>query len=212
MRISMKLQVAVDRVSIEKAINIIREVEEYADIIEIGTSLIKDFGLDSIRRIRKEFPKKIILADIKTVDEAEYEFEAVYNAGADIATVLGGASLETIRICKRVANKYNKEYLIDLIEVSKEKQEALKEFSDAILCIHLPSDNGGDGLHYLINSTIGSLKDFNRLAVAGGVSKDSIGIIKKAKFNIAIVGSAITKSENIKEAAKAFKKIMEEEK
>lgn len=208
----MKLQVAVDRVSIEKAINIIREVEEYADIIEIGTSLIKDFGLDSIRRIRKEFPKKIILADIKTVDEAEYEFEAVYNAGADIATVLGGASLETIRICKRVANKYNKAYLIDLIEVSKEKREALKEFSDAIICIHLPSDNGREGLHNLINSTIESLRGFNILAVAGGVNKESISTIKKAKFDIAIVGGAITKSENIKEAAKILKKIMEEDK
>ena len=124
----MKLQVAIDRVSIEKAIEIIKEVEEYADIVEIGTSLIKDFGLESVRRIKKEFPNKIILADIKTVDEAEYEFEAVYSAGADIATVLGGASLETLRICKRVANKYKKDYLIDLIEVTNEKQESLKNF------------------------------------------------------------------------------------
>ncbi|MGG7058853.1 orotidine 5'-phosphate decarboxylase / HUMPS family protein [Clostridium nigeriense] len=208
----MKLQVAVDRVSIEKAIDIIREVEEYADIVEIGTSLIKDFGLESVRRIKGEFPNKIILADIKTVDEAEYEFEAVYNAGADIATVLGGSSLETLRICKRVANKYNKDYLIDLIEVSYEKQEALKEFSDGIICVHLPSDNGGIGLEDLINSTIGNLKDFNRLAVAGGVSKDSISTIKKANFDIAIVGGAITKSENIKEATKAFKVLMEDDK
>lgn len=207
----MKLQVAIDRVSIEKAIDIIREVDEYADIVEIGTSLIKDFGLESVRRIRKEFPNKVILADIKTVDEAEYEFEAVYNAGADIATVLGGASIETLRICQRVANKYSKDYLIDLIEVSKEKQEALKEFSDGIICVHLPSDNYGIGLEDLINSTIGSLKDFNRLAVAGGISKESISIIKEVSFDIAIVGGAITKSKNIKEAAKAFKSLMEDD-
>lgn len=206
----MKLQVAIDRVSIERAIDIIREVEEYTDIVEIGTSLIKDFGLESVRRIKKEFPTKIILADIKTIDEAEYEFEGVYNAGADIATVLGGAALETLRICKRVANKYNKDYLIDLIEVSNEKQETLKEFTDGIICVHLSSDNGDMGLEDLINSTIGNLKDFNRLAVAGGVSKDSISTIKKANFDIAIVGGAITKSENIKEAAKTFKKLMEE--
>lgn len=207
----MKLQVAIDRVSIEKAIDIIREVDEYADIVEIGTSLIKDFGLESVRRIRKEFLNKVILADIKTVDEAEYEFEAVYNAGADIATVLGGASIETLRICQRVANKYSKDYLIDLIEVSKEKQEALKEFSDGIICVHLPSDNYGIGLEDLINSTIGSLKDFNRLAVAGGISKESISIIKEVSFDIAIVGGAITKSKNIKEAAKAFKSLMEDD-
>lgn len=207
----MKLQVAVDRVSIERAIEIINEVEEYADIVEIGTSLIKDFGLESVRRIKNKFPNKMILADIKTVDEAEYEFEAVYNAGADIATVLGGASLETIRICKKVANKYGKDYLIDLIEVSKEKQEAIKEFSDGIICVHLPSDNKVKGINELISSTIGNLKDFNRLAVAGGVSKDSINIIKEANFDIAIVGGAITKSKNIKEATKAFKILMEGE-
>lgn len=205
----MKLQVAIDRVSIDRAIDIIREVEEYADIIEIGTSLIKDFGLESVRRIKKEFPTKIILADIKTIDEAEYEFEGVYNAGADIATVLGGASLETLRICKRVANKYNKDYLIDLIEVSNEKQEALKEFTDGIICVHLSSDNGDAGLEDLINLTIGNLNDFNRLAVAGGVSKDSIDTIKKANFDIAIVGGAITKAKNIKETAKDFKGFME---
>ena len=206
----MKLQIAIDRVSIERAIDIIKEVEEYADIIEIGTSLIKDFGLESVRRIRKEFPNIRILADIKTVDEAEYEFEAVYKAGADIATVLGGSSLETLRICKKVANKYGKDYLIDLIDISSERQEILKEFTDGILCIHLPSDNKGVGLESLIDSRIGNLGGFNKLAVAGGVDRDNINIIKKANFHIAIVGGSITKSSNIKESAKILKKLMEE--
>lgn len=204
----MKLQVAIDRVSIERAIEIIKETYLYADIIEIGTSLIKDFGLESVRRIKSEFPDKIILADIKTVDEAEYEFEAVYNAGADIATVLGGASLGTIRICQRVAQKYNKDYLIDLLETSKEKQELLKEFSDGILCVHLPSDKEGNGLEELISETIENLKDFPRLSVAGGVNMLNINTIKKANFNIAIVGGAITKSKNIAETAKQFKMLM----
>ncbi len=208
----MKLQVAVDRVSIERAIDIIREVEEYADIVEIGTSLIKDFGLESIRRIKSEFPKKKILADIKTVDEAEYEFEAVYKAGADIATVLGGASLETIRVCKSVANNYSKDYLIDLIEVSREKQDSLKEFSDGIICVHLPSDNKSECINELIDSTIDNLEGFTRLAVAGGVSKESIKLIKESNFEIVIVGGAITKSENIKETAKTFKELMEDNK
>lgn len=204
----MKFQVAIDRVTIEKAIEIIEEVKDYADIIEIGTSLIKDFGLESIRRIREKFPEIIILADIKTVDEAEYEFEAIYNAGADIATVLGAASLETIRICKKVANKYKKDYLIDLIEVSKEKQEILSEFSDGIICVHMPSDNDEKDLEELINSTINNLKSFNRLAVAGGVKKDNIDIIKKSNFHIAIVGGAITKAEDMKKEAKEFKELM----
>ncbi|WP_059173250.1 orotidine 5'-phosphate decarboxylase / HUMPS family protein [Bacillus sp. FJAT-27445] len=207
----MKLQLAVDRVSIEKAIEIIREAEKYIDIIEIGTSLVKDFGLESVRRIRQEFPDKVILADIKTVDEAEYEFEAIYQAGADIATVLGAASLETIRICQNVARKYQKNYMIDLLETSAEKQLELKQFTDGILCVHLPSDKS-TGLQALIESTLAQIEDFPRLAVAGGIKPENIAEMKKANFEIAIVGSSITKSLDIRESAKLFKSLVGGEK
>lgn len=203
----MKLQLAVDRVSIEKAIEIIREAQDYIDIIEIGTSLIKDFGLESVKRIRQAFPDKVILADIKTVDEAEYEFEAIFQAGADIATVLGAASLETISICQKVAQKYQKDYMIDLLETSPEKQVDLKQFTDGILCVHLPSDKN-TGLQALIESTLLQIHDFPRLAVAGGIKPENMAEIKKANFEIAIVGSAITKAAAIREAAKMFKSLV----
>ena len=41
----MKLQVAIDRTDLETAEAMIEEIKESADIIEIGTSLIKDYGL-----------------------------------------------------------------------------------------------------------------------------------------------------------------------
>lgn len=207
----MKIQLAIDRVSIEKAIEIIEETTCYVDIIEVGTSLIKDFGLESIRQIKQKFPNNIILADIKTIDEAAYEFEAAYRAGADIATVMGVSSLETIKICKKVANEYGKDYMIDLIETSQEKQQALKEFKDAILCVHLPSDKDGKGLESLIDSTIIELRDFPRLAVAGGVKISNIKTIKDANFQIAIIGGAITKEQNRGEMAKKFKLLLEGE-
>lgn len=207
----MKIQLAIDRVSIEQAINIIEETACYVDIIEIGTSLIKDFGLESIRKIKQKFPNKIILADIKTIDEAAYEFEAAYEAGADIATVMGVSSLETIKICKKVANEYGKEYMIDLLETSQEKQQTLKQFNDAILCVHLPSDMDGKGLEALIDSTLIKLKDFPRLSVAGGVKISNINAIKKANFQIAIIGGAITKEQNRGEMAKKFKMLVEGE-
>lgn len=207
----MKIQLAIDRVSIEQAIDIIEETACYVDIIEIGTSLIKDFGLEAIRKIKQKFPNNIILADIKTIDEAAYEFEGAYRAGADIATVMGAASLDTIEICKKVAHEYGKEYMIDLLETSQEKQQALKQFSDAILCVHLPSDKDGKGLESLIDSTIIELRDFPRLSVAGGVKISNINAIKKANFQIAIIGGAITKEKNRGEMAKKFKMLTEGE-
>lgn len=203
----MKIQIAIDRVSIERAIEIIEETFDYADIIEIGTSLIKDYGLESIRRIKQKFPHSTILADIKTIDEAAYEFEAVYNAGADIATVMGAASLETIRICKDVANRYDKQYVIDLLETTDKKQQELKQFEDAILCVHLSSDKKGEGLEYLIKASIKNLENFPRLSVAGGVNFSTINAIKQAGFEIAIIGGAITKENNKGKVAKKFKMI-----
>ena len=132
----MKLQLAIDRVTLEKAIQIIHHTKDSVDIFEIGTSLIKDYGMESVRKIRESFPEITILADLKTIDEAEYEFEAVYQAGADIATVMGAAALNTIAICEKVAKKYNKDFVIDLLEVNNEKLDQLIQFEAAIFAIH----------------------------------------------------------------------------
>ncbi len=200
----MKIQVAIDRVTTEKAIEIIEVVKDSVDIIEIGTSLIKDYGLQSVRNIRSAFPEIKILADIKTIDEAEYEFRAAYKAGADILTVMGAASIDSIEICRNVAKEYKKEYMIDLLEVSDSKINELKKFKDAIFCVHLPTDKDGSGLEELIAKSSKELIDCPRLAVAGGVNLKTLSIIKKSGFEIAIVGGAITKAENMLESAINF--------
>lgn len=200
----MKIQVAIDRVTTEQAILIIEEVKDSVDIIEIGTSLIKDYGLESVRSIRSAFPTIKILADIKTIDEAEYEFRAAYMAGADILTVMGAASIDSIEICQRVAKEYQKEYMIDLLEVSGDKINELKKFKDAIFCVHLPADKDGLGLEELVVKSSRELIDCPRLAVAGGVSLKTLSIIKESGFEIAIVGGAITKSENMQKSAYDF--------
>lgn len=200
----MKIQVAIDRVTTERAIDIVEVVKDYVDIIEIGTSLIKDYGLQSVRNIRSAFPEINILADIKTIDEAEYEFSAAYTAGADILTVMGAASINSIEICRNVAKEYNKEYMIDLLEVTGDKINELKKFTDAIFCVHLPADKEGIGLEELVVKSSRELIDCPRLAVAGGVNLKTLPIIKGRGFEIAIVGSAITKSENMLELAKTF--------
>ncbi|TDT62880.1 orotidine 5'-phosphate decarboxylase / HUMPS family protein [Fonticella tunisiensis] len=100
----MQIQLAIDRVSIERAKEIGREACPYVDIIEVGTSLIKDFGMNSIRELKETFPDKVILADIKTIDEGAYEFKAAYNSGADIATVMGAESIDTtLRVCYKIS-------------------------------------------------------------------------------------------------------------
>ncbi|MDR1073755.1 MAG: orotidine 5'-phosphate decarboxylase [Treponema sp.] len=64
------LQMAIDRVSVSEAENIISLANGKVDIVEIGTSLIKDFGVvDSVGFLKKQFPKQVILVDLKIIDE-----------------------------------------------------------------------------------------------------------------------------------------------
>lgn len=86
---SMKIQLALDRMTISEAIETAKEAEQYVDLIEVGTSLIKEYGVESISEIKKEFSLKPVLADMKTFDNATYEFSIAFDAGADMATVMG---------------------------------------------------------------------------------------------------------------------------
>ena len=202
----MRLQLAIDRVSVEEALDMIEQTKGSAGIIEVGTSLIKDFGLlGSVKVIKEKYPDQCILADIKTCDEGAYEFEKTYEAGGDIPTVMGGSSTATIKACREVALRFQKEYMIDLLEVSDEKLEVLKtEFADAIFCVHLPSDCGGEGLEELVQHMCAKLNGIEKIAVAGGVTLDTIDIMKKAGVDIVVVGGAITKSGDIETVSKQF--------
>ena len=71
----MKLQVAIDRVPVEQAVRIIQAIDGQADIIEIGTSLTKEFGLRALRPVLEAAGNTSVLADIKTCDEGAYEFD-----------------------------------------------------------------------------------------------------------------------------------------
>lgn len=54
----MKIQLALDRMNMEEAIEMARSVEASIDWIEVGTSLIKEFGVNSIKEMKNHFPEK----------------------------------------------------------------------------------------------------------------------------------------------------------
>ena len=66
----MKLQVALDFCkNYQNAKTIIDDIEEYVDIIELGTPLLMECGLDIITKIKSDYPEKIILSDLKIMDK-----------------------------------------------------------------------------------------------------------------------------------------------
>ncbi|WP_291648224.1 orotidine 5'-phosphate decarboxylase / HUMPS family protein [Clostridium sp.] len=204
----MKVQVAIDRVDLDKAIELVVKLNGLADIIEIGTSLIKDYGLLNLKDLTLKAPKSLILGDIKTNDEGAYEFTMGYNQGFDILTVMGSSSLETLQKCYSVSKEYNKKMMIDLLECSYEKIEEISRFDEAIYCLHTSVDKKSK------NNIIGELRDFKlkfpsirNIAIAGGINLEIIKRLKNEDISIVVIGSSITAS---KDPIKALNEIKEE--
>ena len=90
----MKLQLALDDITLEDALSLVRTVRDYIDIIEIGTPFVIEYGMEAVRVMKKEFPEKEILADLKIMDAGDYEAEEALKAGAleTISQTIRGSS------------------------------------------------------------------------------------------------------------------------
>lgn len=204
----MALQLALDRLTIEKAIQVAHETTAQVDWIEIGTSLIKEFGVQSIQAFRKEFPSKTLVADMKVNDNAKYECKLAFDAGADIITVMGTAPFITIETVQHAADQSKKTMMIDLLNTSVSMQQALHDtFPRAIFCLHTSKDQQEESEKTFALS--GVQWNDRRIAVAGGITTETLSaILESYKPYVCIIGSAITKQANRLAAAKQFQQII----
>ena len=83
----MKLQLALDAITLEDAVRIVKQVSSELDIVELGTPFTWTHPIETIGMFKREFPHNLILADYKIMDGGEYCAGLAYDAGADITTV-----------------------------------------------------------------------------------------------------------------------------
>ena len=76
-------QVSLDLTEIDEAMAMARgAVRAGIDWLEAGTPLILGEGLHAVKALRREFPGRPIVADLKTMDGAGLEAEMMLKAGA----------------------------------------------------------------------------------------------------------------------------------
>ncbi|PLR91143.1 3-hexulose-6-phosphate synthase [Bacillus sp. T33-2] len=200
----MELQLALDLVNIPEAKQVVKEVQEYIDIVEIGTPVVINEGLKAVREIKNEFPALQVLADLKIMDAAGYEVMKASEAGADIITILGAAENESIRGAVEEARKQNKKILVDMIAV-KDLEARAKEV-DALgvdyICVHTGYDLQAVGKNSFEDLlAIKRVVTNAKTAIAGGIKLDTLPEVIEAQPDLVIVGGGITGHENMKEAA-----------
>ncbi|WP_059103020.1 3-hexulose-6-phosphate synthase [Shouchella shacheensis] len=204
----MKLQLALDRLTWDECLALARETEANVDIIEIGTGVIKEYGMAIVRKLSDTFPEHTILADMKICDAGEHEAKQAFDAGADIATVMAFASDATIQGTHQVAEKYGKQMMIDLLQVrEREKVKQLKALGVSFVGLHIGKDQQQD--HQLSSALFSLVEDLHlTTSVAGGVTLASLRGICEHSPDVVIVGSAITKADDPGGAARSMRKIM----
>ncbi len=205
------LQLALDFVDLRRAIKAAHEaVKGGVDWLEAGTPLIKSEGLEAVRRLRKEFPKHTIIADMKVMDAGRTEVEAAAKAGADIVDVLGVASLSTIAECIEAARNYGCKIIVDMIEVRDvvPRAKAIEKLGANYIAVHTAIDEQMRGKNPFAKLKKVAAAVNVPIAVAGGINSETASQALKAGAGIVIIGGAISKASNASSAARAIKKAM----
>ncbi len=203
------LQVALDFINLRRAVNVAREaLEAGVDWIEAGTLLIKSEGLDSVRVLRKEFPSTTIVADLKTMDTGRLEMEIAAKAGADIAVVMGDASDSTIKECISAGKNYGIKVEVDFLGVEGCIDRAIdvEKWGVDFIGVHTAIDE-----QMLGNYPFERLKEICTkvsipVAVAGGITSETVVDAVNAGAEIIVIGGAISKATDIKAATADIKK------
>jgi len=195
--------------NLDRAISIAKEaVSGGVDWIEAGTPLIKSEGMEAIRELKRTFPDKKIIADMKTMDTGDFETEIASKAGADIISILGASDDSTIKEAIKAAKKYNSEIMIDLINVKDKVGRAaeVQKMGAKYVCIHVGIDQQMKGENPL--QDIKDVKDAVNItiATAGGLNSENAPEVVNAGADIVIVGGAITKAANLLEATQRIRK------
>jgi len=189
---TVSLQVALDRIAIDRAEELTSAVRDHADWIEVGTSLVKRYGMPGVARIVAAAGGVPVLADLKTADDARTELTMAADAGARSVTVLGLAAPATLDVAASVAAERDLELMIDLMELDEagRARVAAAVPATAVLAAHVPKDAQSDTTDPA--ALLGDWALGRRLALAGGLGVHDVPALARWGDVRLIVGSSVT--------------------
>lgn len=209
-----QLQIALDTTDLPSALGPLQKAADYIDIIECGTILVLCEGFHAVRNIRALFPDKKILADVRIAEAGRKISTLAFEAGADLVSVVAGASLTTVEQVCQVAANYGGEVQIELGETwTLDQAKAWRDAGAQHVIVHRSRDAEASGT---LTWTPADLEAIGTLAglgftvtVTGGVTASELPIFDGQPVGIIIAGRAIvdaadpaTAAEELRESIK----------
>ena len=71
----MKLQAALDTLTLDECIKLLEQTQGSIDVVEVGTPFVIEQGMVPVRTFKEKFPNIEVLADAKIMDAGKYELQ-----------------------------------------------------------------------------------------------------------------------------------------
>ena len=203
------LQLALDTFDLPSALEPMQKARVHIDVVEAGTILCYAEGMHAVRALKALYPEKTLLADVRIVEAGSIIAKLAFEAGADWVSVVSGATLTTLEVVLKEAERQGGAVQLELIDGwTWEDAETWRDMGVEWVITHRSRDG----------ETVGDLswkgRDFDemrrlnemgfKVSVAGGVKVADLPLFKGVPVDLFTVGRAIREADDPAAAAKAF--------
>ncbi len=211
-----KIQLAIDTLEWDRALELASLAAPYVDILEAGTPLIKSVGIRIVTALKEAHPDKLVLADLKSSDVGAYEADMAFRAGADVVTTQGITTLATIREVQLEADKWKRRAEVDMTGVNDPvaRTKELQKVGVSLVLYHRSIDEELTAGALWDSAACQTVQEMCALgvdvAVAGGIHIELLPTLCPAPIYAIVVGRGITGEADPAAAAKALAQRMHE--
>lgn len=203
-----RIQLALDLLDPDEALDVVARAGAHVDVVEVGTSLLKGAGLGVLDRVRELTGDTPVFVDTKIIDGPHREATLMSRVRPDYYSMLAVASDTAVRTVLGVAADTGSRVVFDLQSVpdAVARAERLADLGATAVCVHENPDCGADlRAGFAEARTLRERTDLE-IFIAGGISLRTIGLVRDAlRPDVVIVGGGILAAADPAEAAAAFR-------
>ncbi len=210
-----KLQLALDTFDLPSALAPVQKAQHYIDVVEAGTILCYAEGMHAVRALRALYPDKILLADVRIAEAGSIIAKLAFEAGADWVSVVSGATLTTVEVVLKEAEKKGGEVQLELIDGwTWDDAAAWRDLGVTWVITHRSRDGEAVGDLSWKDKDFEEMRRLHemgfKVSVAGGVKVEDMLRFKDVPIGVFTVGRAIRDADDPAAAARAFQNAIRE--